>query len=68
MKRYIVGILALALSVGAQAQIPGKFAWQDIGLRLKASQAVAPLGPSLSGEQVSLSNGARGGSQAGRQN
>lgn len=41
-------------SVSAQDRFP----WEDYDKRVKASQAVAPLGPDLLGDSVSLSNGA----------
>ena len=57
MKRIIAAAGLLAIAYGASAQT-GKYTWQDIGQRLKASQAISPLGPDISGDQVSLSNGA----------
>ncbi|KAF1706777.1 wall associated protein, partial [Pseudoxanthomonas sacheonensis] len=50
--------MLLFFHVSASAQTAGKFAWQETGQRLKASQAVSPLGPDFAGDQVQLSNGA----------
>lgn len=58
MKRIVAAICLLGCALSAPAQEAGVFAWQDIGKRLKASQAISPLGSNVSGEQVSLSNGA----------
>lgn len=58
MKRLIAVVSLLGCVVVANAQTAGKFAWQDVGRRLKASQAISPLGANFAGEKVSLSNGA----------
>ena len=42
----------------AQPQPQGQYVWEEFGKRIGRSQAVAALGPTLMGEQVSLSNGA----------
>ena len=57
MKRIVLAALLCSLSLAATAQTAGTFTWQTVGDRLKASQAVSPLGPNFSGEAVSLSNG-----------
>lgn len=49
----LTGLFASA-SVSAQDRFP----WEDYDKRVKASQSVAPLGPDLLGDSVSLSNGA----------
>lgn len=60
MKRIFVAttLFLAALPTGALAQTAGKFAWQTVEDRLKASQNVAALGPNFAGDAVSLSNGA----------
>lgn len=54
--------LALALPIGtlshAQAQTAEKYVWEEFSKRIESSEKVAPLGPNLAGESVSLSNGA----------
>ena len=58
--RIAVGIALLLVGGHANAQgaAPGQYTWEEYGKRIQSSQKVAPLGPELMGENVSLSNGA----------
>ncbi len=60
MKLAIVAVCLFMLSVAANAQnvSTARFPWEDIDKRIQASSKVAPLGPDLMGDRVSLSNGA----------
>lgn len=58
MRRLLLALGLLALSASAHAQSAGKAPWEEYGKRIKASEAITPLGPNLFGDQVSLSNGA----------
>lgn len=53
-----VGLLVVCGCVNAQGAAPGQYTWEEYGKRIKTSEKVAPLGPELMGEKVSLSNGA----------
>ncbi|MBZ4422960.1 RHS repeat-associated core domain-containing protein [Myxococcus sp. RHSTA-1-4] len=59
MSRAVCLLLVGLVSTSALAQSAvGKAPWEEYGKRIKASEAVSPLGPNLFGDQVSLSNGA----------
>lgn len=51
-------MFAFSALANAQGAAPGQYSWEEFGKRIKASEKVAPLGPDLFGDQVSLSNGA----------
>ena len=60
MRRIFLGLcmFTAAAVTHAQSASPGRYNWEEFSARIKASQAVSPLGPNVAGEQVSLSNGA----------
>lgn len=57
--RSLIGAAAFFISIAAQAQdASSQYTWEEFSKRIKASEAVSPLGPNFSGELVQLSNGA----------
>lgn len=59
MRRILIGLCLLTAATWAHGQSsPGQYTWEEFSKRIKASEAISPLGPEFAGEQVSLSNGA----------